>query len=281
MTLQFLNDSAGAVGDPVGPGGSTFVADIPTAANTKYPDAKEWGQDLRGGTIPLGARAAQVTVQSTAVSGAPDGYVDLVSLDVVDAAPGTPVVAFVDPPNNAVSVGPEVNLNLTLHDRATAVDADSIRLTLDDQLVAATVQRDGTNTFVQYSAGLLPALSTHTYELVFSDNGTPVTTQTNQFQFTVADYLTLPSNLVSPLGSEDTTKPGFNVGVYQIASLTDSAASQIQRPTEHRFFRSDPCGSGWPQYRLPGTSRGRKHLRRARRDQLGESAGRWGFGQFS
>jgi hypothetical protein len=185
---------------------------------------------------------AQVTVQSTSVAGAPDGYVDVVSLDVVDAGLATPTLAFADPPHNAVGVGPEVNLNITLQDRSTAVDVASVQLRLDDQLVAPTVQREGTNTFVQYSAGLLPALSTHTYNLVFSDNGTPVATQTNQFQFTVADYLTLPSNLASPLGSEDATKPGFNVGVYQVASLTDPAALQIHAPPSIAFSEAILAG---------------------------------------
>ena len=237
VTLQFLDESTNAVGDPIGLGGSTFVTEIPTSTNSKYPGGgvKEWGQDLRSGTIPAGARTAHVTVASTSVNGAPDGYVDLVSLDVVDAALGTPVLTFADPADNAVGVGPEVNLNITLQDRSTAVDADSIRLTLDDQLVDATVQREGTNTFIQFAAGLLPALSAHTYELAFSDQGTPVTSQTNQFRFTVADYLTLPANMASPLGSEDAAKPGFNVSVYQVAILTDPAAIQVNLPPSIAF----------------------------------------------
>jgi hypothetical protein len=237
VTLQFLDGSANAVGEPIGLGGSTFVTEIPTSANSKYPGGgvKEWAQDLQSGAIPAGARTARVTVASTSVSGAPDGYVDLVSLDVVDAALGTPVLAFVDPPDNAVGVGPEVNLNITLQDRSTAVDADSIRLTLDEQLVAPTIQREGTNTMIHYAAGLLPALSSHTYELVFSDQGTPVTSQTNRFRFTVADYLTLPANMASPLGSEDATKPGFNVSVYQVATLTDPTATQINLPPSIAF----------------------------------------------
>ena len=65
------------------------MANIPTGSNSKYASGvKEWAQDLLSGTIPVGARTAQVTVQSTSVNGAPDGYVDLVSLDVVDAASG-------------------------------------------------------------------------------------------------------------------------------------------------------------------------------------------------
>jgi len=98
---------------------------------------------------------------------------------------------------------------------------------LDNNRVTPTIQKVAPTTTVQYAAGLLPALSAHTYKIVFSDNGVPVGTQTNQFQFTVADYLTLPASLRSPLGSEDVTQPGFNVRVYQVDTLSDPNAGQV------------------------------------------------------
>src|SRR5207244_1573300 len=125
-------------------------------------------------------------IHSTSLSGAPDGYVDLVSLDVADLSQTTPVLASADPPDNAVSVGPVVNLTVELQDRLTAVNTNSIRLYLDSSLVSPSIQKAGTNTTVQYAAGLLPSLSAHTYAIVFSDNGLPVTTKSNLFHFTVA-----------------------------------------------------------------------------------------------
>lgn len=220
LTLTFLDSTTNIIGTAVALGGQDFVNAIPTAANSKYTDAKFWGQDVRNGTIPTGARNAQILIHATSVSGAPDGYVDLVSLDVVDKSLTTPFVASANPPDRAVNVGPVVALSLELQDRTTAVDTNSIRLYLDNSLVPALVQKSTTNTTVRYTAGLLPALSAHTYSVAFSDNGTPITTQTNSFHFTVANYLTLPASLGSPLGSEDATKPGFNVAVYQV-SLTD------------------------------------------------------------
>jgi hypothetical protein len=168
--------------------------------------------------------------------------VDLVSLDVEDAAVGTPVIAGADPPDNAVGVGPEVKLNVTLQDRSTAVEPDSIGLTFDGEPVAATVLREGTNTFVQYAVGLLPALSSHVYEVVFSDDGTPVTTRTNEFRFTVADYLTLPASLASPPGSEDTGRPGFNVSVFQVAPPADPEALQVNLPASVAFSEAVLAG---------------------------------------
>jgi hypothetical protein len=152
--------------------------------------------------------------------------VDLVSLDLVDVTETRPIVTSAQPPNNTINVGPVVNISITLQDQTTAVNTNSIQLFLDNNRVTPTIQKVAPTTTVQYAAGLLPALSAHTYKIVFSDNGMPVSTQTNQFQFTVADYLTLPASLRSPLGSEDATQPGFNVKVYQVDTLTDPNAGQ-------------------------------------------------------
>jgi len=244
LTLEFLDGSNNVVGTPIDLGGSDFILNLPTGANTKYPqDVKEWGKDTETGTIPAGARTARVRIAATG-TGAPDGYVDLVSLDVVDAGLATPTVASVDPPDNAVSVGPVVNLRVTLQDRSTAVNTNAIQLLLDSNLVSPSIQKVETNTIVQYAAGLLPSLSSHTYRIVFSDNGTPVTTQTNEFRFTVADYLTLPTALRSAPGSEDATKPGFNVGVYQVDSLvqTDPPIAQLELPASISFSEAVLAG---------------------------------------
>lgn len=250
LTLEFLDDSDQLVGDPVALGGSDFVAAIPTGPtsgpNPKYTDAKEFAQDVRTGAIPAGARRARVTIHATSVSGAPDGYVDNVSLDVGDASSTNPAISSAVPANNAVNAGPVVNIALTIEDRVKAVDLNSIQLFLDNALVAATTQKVDTNTFVNYSAGLLPALSQHTYKIIFGDNGAPSTKQTNEFSFKVADYLTLPLSLRTPLGSEvveDTEQPGFNVNVYQVAPIDgDPLPAQHNIPSSVAFGESVLAG---------------------------------------
>ena len=235
LTLSFLDSGTNVIGTPVALGGSNFVANLPTGPNTKYPDAKYWGRDAATGTVPAGARNALVLIQSTAVSGLPDGYVDLVSLDVVDKSQTVPVVATADPPDKAINVGPIVAISVGLRDGSTAVDTNSIRLYLDNVLVPSTIQKTGTNTTVRHSVGLLPALSAHSYSIAFSDNGTPATTQTNTFHFTVANYITLPQSLGSPLGSEDAAKPGFNVSVYQVNLLDPVTSATIHIPSSIEF----------------------------------------------
>ena len=245
LTLEFFDGIGNAVGDPVPLAGIDFYAAIPQYDNTRYKNAREWVQDSKTGTIPVGARTARVTIHATPSSAgqAPDGYVDNVSLDVSDASAQTPTVTEAAPGNNALGVGPVVDIAVTIQDRVKAVDPSSIQLYLDSVLVSPTTQKLDVNTFVKYSAGLLPALSSHTYRIVFGDNGTPSTKQTNDFSFTVADYLTLPLSLKTPLGSEDVTKPGFNVNAYQVAQIeADPAPAQQIIPSSVAFAESVLAG---------------------------------------
>ncbi len=244
LTLEFFNSSTNAVGDAVPIGGETFVDNIPTEPNSKYGNAKDWAKDSASGVIPAGARIARVSIQSTSRGGAPDGYVDLVSLNVVDEALTLPRVSAANPGDNVVGVNPPVNISVTLEDSVTAVDTTTVNLFLDGAAVVPSVLKDGTNTVVAFSADVLPALSSHTYRIVFGDTGTPKTTQTNDFHFTVADYLTLPANLGSALGTEDPTQPGFNIRVYQIDGLTglDPAPAQVDLPESIAFDESVLAG---------------------------------------
>ncbi|HAB16449.1 MAG TPA: hypothetical protein DCE44_08360 [Verrucomicrobiales bacterium] len=229
LTLQFLGDADEPVSDPVALGGSDFIVNIPTGANSKYGNAKEWAQDVRTGTIPSGARKARVTIQSTSVGGAPDGYVDVVSLDVVDTALTIPALISAIPANNAVGVGPFVNITVTLQNRSTSVDPATIKLFLDEVSVTPSISPVVNNeTVVSYSAGILPPLSAHTYQIIFGDNSSPSIKQTNSFSFKVVDFPTLPASAGTPLGSEDTSKPGFNVAVYQVEPVTPGEVTPVQ-----------------------------------------------------
>jgi hypothetical protein len=248
LLLEFLNSTGSMVGDSVALGGQDFVANIETGMNAKYTDAKAWAQDVRTGALPAGARQARVSITSTSVSGLPDGYVDLVSLDVVNAGSAVPTVSRADPGNNSVGAGPVVNLSLTLQDRATAVNPSSIQLFLDNLVVTPSINKVQTNTLVSYSAGLLPALSEHIYQIVFCDTGTPSVFQTNDFHFRVADYLTLPAALRAPLGAENTNQPGFSAAVYQVdpSPVNDPAPVQSNIPGSIAFDESVLTGLAGP-----------------------------------
>lgn len=240
LTLEFLDASDMVVGDPVPLGGTDFIVAIPTATNPKYSNAKEWSRDSKEGTVPAGARSARVTLKSTALSGAPDGYVDVVSLDVADTALVNPAVIAADPSNGAVGVGPLVNLSVTLQDRTTAVNPSTIRLLLDGVPVTPTIEKVDLNTTVKYPAGVLPALSSHVYQIIFGDTSSPAKLQTNEYRFTTANFLTLPSSLRSPLGSEDTSKPGFTARVVQVEPIEagDAPPVQVNLPQSIAFLET-------------------------------------------
>ena len=229
VTVDFLDALSAVVASSVPLGGSNFVAAIPNGPSLtgKYPNGKDWAKDSQSGTIPSSARTAQVVTTGTAVVGQPDGYVDLISLDITASTDTAPALVQAFPANDAINVDPLVNLAVTLQDRATAVNTNSIQFSLDNILVSPSIQKVATNTTVQYTPGALPALSTHAYKIVFGDNGVPVTTKTNVFQFKVANYPSLPTGQRTPLGSEDAAKPGFNVKVYQVDTLTDPAATRL------------------------------------------------------
>src|SRR6266571_2971322 len=109
LTLEFLDDLGADVGNPVVLGGQAFVAAIPVGPNAKYSNAKDWAQDSGSDTIPFGARTARITIVATLLSGlGADGYVDLVSLDLVDVTETRPIITSAIPPNNAIHVGPVV-----------------------------------------------------------------------------------------------------------------------------------------------------------------------------
>src|SRR5262249_14779496 len=113
VTLEFIDDSGTVIGDQVILGGLDFVANIPIGFNGRYNNAKQWAQDSRRGPIPAFARTARVIVAAgTPRSGAPDGYVDLVSLDVQNLTADAPRVVSAIPANNAAGVGPVVNISV-------------------------------------------------------------------------------------------------------------------------------------------------------------------------
>src|SRR5207237_1018879 len=109
LTLQFLDASMVPTGTPVAIGGQAFVAALPGGSGNRA-----WGRDNKSGLVPPGARYASITTVSHALHGQPDGYVDLVALDVT--AGFLPVQVTSSPANNAVNVSPATIVSMTLQD---------------------------------------------------------------------------------------------------------------------------------------------------------------------
>jgi hypothetical protein len=184
-----------------------------------------WIKYLTTGNVPAGARKATVYITrspNAGKSGSPDTYVDLVKLNVINANDTTTLETAI-PGDGQNNVSPDVVLNIGLRDISTQVNTNSIQLLYDNAPATPSIQRSGTLTTVRYDPpGLLPPLSTHSYKIVWGDNGSPVTTKTNQFTFTVAPYFN--TTLGPPIYEEtfDEIAEGTLPPGWSATSATDS-----------------------------------------------------------
>ena len=114
-------------------------------------------------------------------------------------------------PASGSTVKRNSELNFTLSDLSTAVVPSSIRLILDgvDVTSSATITDTADGATVRYVPAPFTKETTHTYSLIFSDNGTPAVTQTNTGTFNVS--VVGPGNFI--IEAED-----FNYGGGQFAS---------------------------------------------------------------
>ncbi|HTH48130.1 MAG TPA: PA domain-containing protein, partial [Candidatus Limnocylindria bacterium] len=136
----------------------------------------------------------------------------------------TPYVDLVTPnPDKIIdgqTVGPADPIRIELVDgSATTVNAGTIALSLNGASAAPTTTKSGNRTTLLVShafPNLLPAGSTNTLTLVYSDTATPANVYSNSWSFVVSKYVTIPAGIGSPIGSGDTTKPGFRIKTEQL-----------------------------------------------------------------
>jgi hypothetical protein len=215
LTLQFMDASFAPTGSPVAIGGAAFVAALPGGSGNRA-----WGKDTKTGLVPPGARYASISTQSHALAGQPDGYVDLVALDV--AAGFVPIQVLSSPTTNAVNVTPDAVVSATFQDGSLPLNTSSVQLTFDGSPVTPVIQKAGSITSMTYDPpGLLASLSTHTYTLAFGSAGGASPNTTNQASFKVGPYVnyTLPAPLFSE-NFDSTAEGSLPVGWSQ-TNFTD------------------------------------------------------------
>jgi hypothetical protein len=206
VTVQFLDAADAPVGTLValdrvtGAFFTTFADGVTVFDSSTH--AHDWAKYVRTSVIPSGARKALVGIQhspNAGLSNTPDTYTDLVKLDVT-VAETRPSLDSANPAGaNAAATSP-VKINLL--DGAITVNQGSIALTFDGSAVVPGISKVGGLTTIQYSPGLLLSGSSHSYTLVYADNGTPVQRATNTFSFTVANYVSVPASYAAgPAGS--------------------------------------------------------------------------------
>jgi hypothetical protein len=218
LTLQFLDASFNGVGSVVPIGGAAFVAALPSGAG----GFRAWGQDTKTGLVPANARYAAITSSSHALSGQPDGYVDLVRLDIT--AGFVQVQLSTTPANNSANVSPGVVIKSTFTDGTGALNTNSIQFSFDGSLVTPTIQKAGATTTLQYDPpGLLGSLSPHTYRIAFNNTGGAVANTTNQYAFTVGPWVNV--NLGAPIPTQfesfDSVAEGALPSGWAVTNATD------------------------------------------------------------
>ena len=166
LTLQFLDASFNGVGSPINIGGLAFVTALPGGSGNRA-----WGKDTGSGPVPPGARYAAITSVSHALGGLPDGYVDLVALDVTAGFVNVQL-GSASPANNATAVSPGAAISLSFQDGTQPLNTNSIQFTYDGSPTTPIILKPGATTTVVYDPpGLLAAFSVHTYKIAFNNSG--------------------------------------------------------------------------------------------------------------
>ena len=115
------------------------------------------------------------------------------------------------PVRDAVDVSPTQEIRIVLANGSTTVDPDSIALKVNFQTVTPTITPSGATTVITHPpadpTGYWQSGMVNFIELSFKDSAG--TEYNYSWSFQVVPYKTLSQRL--PLGSEDTSKPGFRV----------------------------------------------------------------------
>ena len=162
---------------------------------------------VAGGRFGFGA----LTGGQNALQAIDDVYIDT-SVKTTDA-----YLSSISPLGNNASATPMIRIDLV--DLQTAVDTNSIVLRFNGATVSPVVSVDGVAkvTTVSYAVStLLPALSTNTITILWSDNAG--NKHTNNATFKVGNYVTLPAVSATPVGTGKAGDAGFKVRVYQIGT---------------------------------------------------------------
>jgi hypothetical protein len=211
---------------------TSFAADFPApSVFNQTANFHDWAKYVKTAGIPRLARTAVVGIQHSpngTLSGRPDSYVDVVKLDVTVAntRPSLESATPLDSGAPGVSyISGKTSISLTLRDGFYAVNPGTVAFSFDGvNQPAATVTKVGTLTTIHYTPGVLASGSSHSYQVVYSDNG-PGLPQTNLLSFTVVNYETLPASYALPRGSGEVR--GFTF-------RTVSASSQVVTPPSQR-----------------------------------------------
>jgi hypothetical protein len=128
-------------------------------------------------------------------------------------------------------VRPDAPIQILLTDFVTAVNTNTIVLKVDgSQVVPTIVTQAPPQTTIQYTPPAnFASGSSHKVSLTFADNSTPTPiTTTQQWDFTVVTFSTLPANLAADPSFANLASPGFFTRYSQIADLGSRDVSRAE-----------------------------------------------------
>lgn len=127
-----------------------------------------------------------------------------------------PYVDLVNPFIGETGVAPNIaSIRAELVNGSTVTIAPGATLSLNGTALTPTATTTaGRTTVTAPLTGLLASGATNTAVLVYSDSAS--NRFTNTWTFNTVTYATLPTTVSSPVGSGDSTKPGFRVKTHQI-----------------------------------------------------------------
>jgi hypothetical protein len=166
-----------------------------------------------------------------------------------------PYLAEVNPPAGAAGVDAAVPIELLVIDDAAQVVLSSVRLFLNNVQVTPTVNRTGGRTTIFYQPNLTRTEVTNRMRLVYSDNGTPAMSFTNDWQFTIRRRDLPPVNVT---GQWDFDHCDLSATIGQplefLGGLTGQTATGTQFGTTTSFGIPDINGQSAAVMFVPGTA---------------------------
>lgn len=235
-----------------GPTDITFLSDStknhPVSIN--YTGAPGVTLSLRLERLPstLGAGEVEGDPYDIAIDDITFGQLPESSLGV-----GPQVVTVSPSPGQTGVAGVFYPFQAGITNRDTSVVTNSIRLMLDGTPVSAAISAANGLTEVSYLAtNLLAAGSPHTYTLVYEDNA--AAKYTNDVQFTVANYATLPAEYGNPPGAG--TERGFTYRTVAAPLEAADLASTVARARAQLNGTLTDTNTGLPYGNIatPGTN---------------------------
>ncbi|HRY48174.1 MAG TPA: sugar-binding protein [Candidatus Paceibacterota bacterium] len=159
-------------------------------------------------------------------------------------------ISLVSPAPNATSVAFDAPVIAQLRDGQDAVDAASVKLTVDGTVVNVQPTKVGDLTTIKFQpAAYFVSGSAHTASIAYTAGGT---SRTETWNFTVATYPTLTK--AHQAVSVDKSKPGFMWSVFQnetylpnsLASVELALAGQLKDPSGNLLQNlADPSNYGY------------------------------------